>query len=139
MAKDGAVKVTGDKEAADALAQLEHGLEPALEQASATVAQTVKERAHANALGLGGVAGKAAPALSVEDGEEAAAVALDGDQYPFALGAEFGAIRYKQFDTWRGAEDGYFLYPAIRETEETNADAFEAAVDDLISSAGLDE
>jgi hypothetical protein len=34
-----------------------------------------------------------------------------------ALGAEFGALVYKQFPEWRGNKDdaGYFFWPAIRE------------------------
>jgi len=34
----------------------------------------------------------------------------------YSMGAEFGAYKYKQFQTWRGNKDeaGYFLWPAIR-------------------------
>jgi hypothetical protein len=36
---------------------------------------------------------------------------------PGAMGAEFGALVYQQFPTWRGNKDeaGYFFWPAIRE------------------------
>jgi hypothetical protein len=35
----------------------------------------------------------------------------------YSMGAEFGALQYKQFEMWRGNRDdaGYFLWPAIRE------------------------
>lgn len=35
----------------------------------------------------------------------------------YSMGAEFGALQYKQFEIWRGNKDdaGYFFWPAIRE------------------------
>lgn len=42
-------------------------------------------------------------------------VAYGGE--PGSMGAEFGAIIFKQFPEWRGNKDdaGYFFWPAIRE------------------------
>lgn len=36
---------------------------------------------------------------------------------PYDMGAEFGAIVYKQFASWHGNDDeaGYFFWPAVRE------------------------
>ena len=46
-----------------------------------------------------------------------AAVKIGGARFPFALGAEFGSKRFRQFEPWRGAgaTAGYFMWPAIRE------------------------
>jgi hypothetical protein len=130
-------RVRGDDEAARALGRIGDGLDEALVDASDKVAEVVEHAAAGKARGLGGVAAKSAPALGTQRGSDAAAVVLDGNAYPFAPGAEFGSIAYPQFDAWRGQEDGYFLYPAIRETEDQNVQTFVDAVDDLINRAGF--
>ena len=131
------IRVRGDEQAAKALDQLGDDLDNELLQASDAVAQNVEQVASGKARGLGGVAAKSAPALSTNRDADAASVVLDGDAYPFALGAEFGSIAYPQFETWRGSEGGYFLYPAIRETEDRNVQTFVDAVDELIHRAGF--
>lgn len=65
------------------------------------------------AVAQGGVAAKASKDLIVRQ----ATLTYGGNGYN--LGAEFGAYRYKQFQTWRGngGDAGYFLFPAIRQLE----------------------
>lgn len=130
-------RVRGDKETAKALDKLGDDLTTELLQASDAVAQHIEQVAAGKARGQGGVAAKSAPALDSRRDAEAASVVLDGDAYPFALGAEFGSIAYPQFESWRGSEGGYFLYPAIRETEDRNVQTFVDAVDELINRAGF--
>lgn len=131
------IRVRGGQEASRALGQISDDLDAKLQQASEQVADHVEHAAAAKARGLGGVAGKSAPALGTRRVDQAAAVVLDGDAYPFAAGAEFGSIAYPQFKAWRGSDDGYFLYPAIRETEERNVQTFVDAVDELIDRSGF--
>lgn len=131
------IRATGLDNLARDLHYVSDNLDDEIREADLTVAGTVERKAKSNALALGGVAGKSAPSVDVVEGPAAAAVALGGNAYPFALGAEFGALRYPQFDTWRGSEGGYFLYPAIRQTEEQNVDTYAQAVDDLLDRAGL--
>lgn len=130
-------RVRGDKETANALDKIGDDLDTELLKASTTVAQRVEHAAASKARGLGGVAAKSAPALSSEVDGDAAAVILDGDAYPFAPGAEFGSIAYPQFEAWRGAEGGYFLYPAIREGKAQDEQTFVDVVDELINRAGF--
>lgn len=42
---------------------------------------------------------------------------------PYDMGAEFGALQYKQFEAWRGHSDdaGYFLFPAVRKFQKEDS------------------
>lgn len=131
------IRAKGLDDARDALHDVADGIDRAIEEAGMAAARVIEQRARKNALGLGGVAAKSAPALSVEDSTAGAAVAIGGNAYPFALGAEFGSLRYQQFEPWRGEEGGYFLYPAVRQTEPQTDEAYEDAIGDLIKRAGL--
>ncbi len=135
--KDSAIRLRGDKETARAFGNLADDLDGQLEQAGRDVARQVEEKATSNAQGRGGVAGKSAPSLDTTDVTGGGGVGLGGSSYPFALGAEFGSMAYPQFKAWLGGEDGYFLYPAIRETEQQNVDTYLDALDDLVSRNGL--
>ena len=82
------------------------------------------------------MAAKTAPSIRSLAQQTRAQVSLGGGAYPFAMGAEFGSVRYRQFKPWRGsnADAGYFLYPTIRsmgqsgEIERLYMDAVEDAV-----------
>lgn len=75
---------------------------------------------------------KAAESLRASRSSSYVAVLLgDNSRYEFALGAEFGARRYRQFPPWRGNQwmswgggPGYFLHPAIREVGEDVLDKY---------------
>lgn len=89
-------------------------------QAHKRIADRVAGKAKATASGQGSVAAKAAPSIRGSGRMTSAAVLLGGAAYPFALGAEFGALQYPQFLPWKGnsEEAGYFLYPTIRAMED---------------------
>lgn len=91
----------------------------AMKRENVLVAQSVRTRAIAKADELGSVAAKAAPSIRVSQTVNYASVRLGGRDAPYALGAEFGSIRFKQFKPYRGngRDAGYFLYPTIREME----------------------
>ena len=87
-------------------------------------------------------AAKAAESLKGSAGAKEAVITLGGDAYPFALGAEFGALQYKQFPPWRGNQfepsadgTGYFLHPAIHADLNKIEDAYLDAIDDLTHQA----
>ena len=68
---------------------------------------------------------KAAGGLTAGKTVGGAVIHMGGAKYPFAGGAEFGAIKYPQFKPWRGNQytvtwtddqignAGYFVFPAI--------------------------
>lgn len=81
------------------------------------IARLVRDEATSAASGQGGVAGHVAPSIRASGTQRSASVTLGGDDYPMAMGAEFGSIRFHQFKAWRGNDTGagYFVYPTIRE------------------------
>lgn len=105
-----------------------------LREAGKEIASDVASSARGIAMGLGGVAAKTAPSIAASAGFTSAGVGFGGAAYPFAMGAEFGAVRYPQFRPWRGSgsDAGYFVYEAIRDhaddIEETYLDAADAII-----------
>lgn len=138
--KAGAVRVTGLRELNKALRDIGPEARQELKAASRKVAEFVTADAKAAAFSLGGVAAKSAPSLAPRAGVSGnAGVAFGGASYPFAGGAEFGSLRYKQFQPWRGngPSAGYFLYPSIRRDADRIVTEFTAALDDLVKKVGL--
>lgn len=138
--KTGTVGVEGLGELSRALKELGPEFPKEMRKVNKTTAEKVAQHARSNALALGGVAAKAAPSVKASAGVKSAGVALGGQRYPFAAGAEFGSVRFKQFPIWRGngSDAGYFLYPAIREdADQIHADYMQA-LDDLVRRVGLD-
>lgn len=137
--RSGTVAVDGLAELNRALRRMGPEFQSQLKETNLSVAEFVAQDAHSAALSLGGVAAKTAPSIEAKGYTTAAAVSFGGAGYPFAGGAEFGAIRYKQFKPWRGnsSDAGYFVYPAIRQDADRIEAEYRDAVDDLIRRVGL--
>lgn len=105
-----------------------------LKEAGKKVADTVADDARGIAYILGGVAAKTAPSIRAAAGFTSAGVSFGGAAYPFAGGAEFGSLRFKQFMPWRGNGDGagYFIYESIRDNSERIEQEYLAAADDIL-------
>lgn len=138
--KSGAIEVHGLAKLNRALREMDSDAPKALRETNKKMAEKVKTGAVGRAYGLGGVAAHVAPSLRATAGVKSAGVAGGGASYPMFGGAEFGSIRYKQFQPWRGSgsDAGYFLYPTIRDMALSITTEYEAALDDLIRKAGLD-
>ena len=110
------VQVLGLREFSAGLRRVDRDLSKQLRQVNKEAAEDVARYARAKASALGGVQNKAAGSLRPGGTQRGGYVKLGGNRFPFALGAEFGSIRFKQFPAWRGsgADAGYFLYPALR-------------------------
>lgn len=137
--KTGTIQVEGLAELSRALKKAEGAAPGALRETNKKVAETVADKARGRASGLGGVAAKVAPSMRAVAGAKSAGVAGGGASYPMFGGAEFGSIRYKQFQPWRGSgsDAGYFLYPTIRAEAPNIEDEYRTALDELIGKAGL--
>lgn len=127
------------------------------------IAQHITNRAKAKAMSLGGIQAKSAGALSARAEQRYASVRIDGSKrgrFPFALGAEFGALRKTKgaripvnshgprkiiggFKPWRGNQwtawgasgVGYFLHPTIRDNREFILNEYESMVARLARDA----
>jgi hypothetical protein len=80
---------------------------------------------------------KAAQSLKVGRQAARAVVSGGGARFPFFAGAEFGSIRYEQFDAFRGsdANAGYFLYPTIRDRTPEIVDMYSEAIGKITAKA----
>lgn len=108
-----------------------------LRKANIEAAEVVATDARRRAEARGGVSRKSAPSIRAQGEQRRSKITIGGNQFPFALGAEFGSIEYKQFDpfTGNGSDAGYFFYPAIRETREEFMDVYEDVLDRLARRA----
>ncbi len=138
-AKSQGVKVTGLTELNRALKALGPEVQKELKAANFEVGSMVAGDAQSIALGLGGVAAKVAPSIRATKTAAGAAVSFGGSAYPFAGGAEFGSLRFKQFKTWRGngSDAGYFVYPAIRQDADQIEATYLDRIDDIMRKNGL--
>lgn len=136
---DQGVQVHGLNELNRALRELGKEAQKELTQTNKKVAGFVADDARAAARSLGGVAAKVAPSIKAAGGTTWAGVGFGGAAYPFAGGAEFGSLRYKQFKPWRGngSDAGYFLYPAIRRDVDRIETEYNEAIDGLLKRNGL--
>lgn len=93
----------------------------------------------------------AARKTTVKTGNQAnrASLVIGSTQEPWALGAEFGAKRFKQFQPWTGNQwvdgrgeqwagpeknVGYFLHPAIRDTRDEFLAEYERQLDIIMDA-----
>lgn len=126
--------LTGD------LGKLATGLDRELRRVSADIARQIAGDARSKARSLGGVAGHSAPGVSGEETAAGGEVVLDGARYPTVLGAEFGGRgrpTTQQFQPHRGTENGYFLYPTLRASEDQTDEAYVEALDEAFKEAGF--
>lgn len=77
---------------------------------------------------------KASGSLSASRAAAVARVSLGGAAYPYALGAEFGSTKYRQFPPYLG-QTGYFLYPTIRAESDAIERVYWDAIDKITHAA----
>lgn len=135
------VEVVGLRDLQKALRQVDADFPKELRKANKAAAEDIVSAAKVMAFGVGGVAGKASGSLRAVAEQRSASVKLGGARYPYALGAEFGALRYHQFKPWRGNQwsdgdgPGYFLHPSIRARREQILEEYGKAIDRLTGKA----
>lgn len=138
--RTGDVKVVGLSDLNRRLKELGPAAQKELRETNKSVAEFVADDARAAALTIGGVAAKVAPSIKAKGTNLGGGVSIGGAAYPFAGGAEFGAIKYKQFHPWRGNKEtaGYFVYPSIRRDADRITTEYSKALDRLIERHDLD-
>lgn len=132
--RSGTVQVEGIAQLSRALKAIDPELQKGLRGTNKDVASFVADHARGKAQSLGSVAAKTAPSISAVAGVRSAGVGFGGSAYPFAGGAEFGSVRYTQFQPWRGngPEAGYFVYPTIRDDENEIVERYAEMIDGIL-------
>lgn len=130
-------RIEGLRETRSALRSLDRTLPRRLRPKFNEAAQLIVDRGRANASTP--QQRRAAESLRTKSTQSSIAVALGMQRYPFALGAEFGSIRYPQFPAWRGSDAGagYFMWPAIRSERPRVISLALEGVDQLTREVGL--
>lgn len=133
------INVEGVTELSKALRRIDPELQKELRKTNREVARGVVVEARVRAGSVGRQQAKAAKSLRAVAGNNYAGVSLGGPGYEFALGAEFGSYRFKQFPPWRGNDSaaGYFLYPTIRDRADEIVETYDDAIRAMIRKAGL--
>lgn len=131
------VQVAGLKEFVRELRKADRELPKAIRQANLDVAKEVAEGTRASFSSRGGVAPKVASSVRALAQQARAQVGIGGARYPYALGSEFGSVRYKQFPPWRGSGPGagYSLYPTIRSMRDEISQKYLDRIADATSGA----
>lgn len=106
-----AVRVEGLIDFQRELRQVEPALARGLRAANKAAAEVVATAARRRAFALGGVQAKTAPSVRAAGEQRAAKVAWGGARYPFAAGANFGALHDKVRNTERGIQLGWNQFP----------------------------
>ena len=86
------------------------------------VAEDVRDEARSRAAGRSSPrpGSRVVNTIRASSGSADARVSIGSPSVPWAMGHEFGSLRYRQFPSWRGsaADAGWFFWPAIREAKE---------------------
>lgn len=139
-----AVEVRGLRELSRDLKRIDKELPKEMRQASMGVARLVADEARANAGAGTKIQRKAASAIKARAGAARAAIAVTPTpSVPFALGAFYGAVKFKQFEPWVGTswragrpdEGPYAINPAIASLEGEIVRVYGEAVNDLTQRA----
>ena len=116
---------------------------PELKKINKDTAKEVVKVGKAKGKSMGSTFKKAAPSIRAGTSAVGAVVFLGGGRWPYAIGAELGSKqgpRKKQFEYWRGnpplnpfdGAAGYFLFPAIRESQQEIKTGWVKEMDDWI-------
>lgn len=128
------IKVEGLTDFRRELKALDASLPKEIQKANKRAAEIVADKARASFAARGGVAPKVAPSVKALASQRYAAVRIGGPQYPYAMGAEWGSNRFRQFDPSRGKQ-GYSLYPTIRKERDAIVDRMGDALEDIARRA----
>ena len=142
------IRVEGLTEFQRALREIDAALPRELRKANKAAAEVVADAARSRAESLGGVAEKAAPSIKAAAEQRYAKVSLGGAAFPFALGANFGALHdqvrttaqrvvrgWNQFPETGGKGHDRFLYWAVSHKRDEFMHEYERLLDELSAQA----
>lgn len=128
-----AIQVQGLRELQRELRALDRAWPRELRVASKEAADVVAEATRASFASRGGVAPKVAPSVKALAQQRSASVRIGGAKYPFAMGSNFGSLKFKQFSP--PTRPDYSLYASIDKKRDEVVEAFGDALDRLTRRA----
>lgn len=127
------IEVVGLRDFQRALRQAGNDFPKELRQANKDAADIVAEGTRRALLSRSGVAPKVAPSVRALAQQRNASVKIGGARYPYAMGANFGSVRYKQFP--KPTKPDYALYRTIEARRDEVVDAYGDAIERLARRA----
>lgn len=127
------VDVVGLRDFQRELRALDKAWGPELRKTNKAVAEQVAGAVRASFSSRGGVAPKVAASVRAMAQQRNASVRIGGARFPYAMGANFGSVRYTQFPA--PVDPDYSLFRTIRAERASTLDAYEKAVADLTKRA----
>lgn len=131
------IRVDGLKDLRAELKKLDATFPKELRLRTKKVADGVADATRASFASRGGVAPKVAASVKALAQQTGAQIKIGGARFPFALGSEFGSVRYKQFPTFKGSGPaaGYSLYETIRDRRQQIIEEYADMLEDLTAEA----
>lgn len=131
------VRVEGLRDFIRELRALDATLPKEVRSITKDLADDVADKSGQSFSGRSGVAPKVAASVKALAQQRGAQVKFGGPQWPYAMGAEFGSSRYKQFEPWRGsgAGAGYSVFPVVRKERERIVVFFNRGLKHLFAKA----
>lgn len=129
----GSLSIVGLRELQRELKALDADFPKELRVANKAAAEIVAEATRSSFSGRGGVAPKVAASVKALAQQRSASVKIGGAAYPFAMGSNFGSIRFKQFP--KPASPDHSLYRSIEAKRTEIVEEYGDMVDRLMSKA----
>lgn len=104
-----------------------------LRAANKDAAQIVSDATSASFSSRGGVAPKVAPSVRAVAQQRSASVKIGGAKYPYAMGANFGSVRFTQF--LPPIDPDYSLFASIQAKHREVVESYDEALKRLTKKA----
>lgn len=129
----GRIEVDGLRDLQRELRALDASWPKELRLANKEAAEVVADATRASFASRPGVAPKVAASVKALAQQRNASVRVGGKRWPYAMGATFGARRFKQFPPFK--QGGYSLFPQIKSERAKVVEVYGDAVDRLVRRA----
>jgi hypothetical protein len=126
MADASRVDIEGLRDLQRELRAIDPAFAKELRLANKEAAEVVAEATRASFSSRGGVAPKVASSVKVMAQQRSASVRIGGAKYPYAMGSNFGSLRYTQFPPL--AKPDYSLFTSIEAKRDEVVDKYEEAL-----------
>lgn len=127
------VEVVGLRDFQRELRGIDKDFAKELKQASKQAAEIVAGGTYSALISYGGSSAKAAPSVKAFGQQRAGLVKIGGSRYPFAMGANFGSNKYKQFR--KPTKPDYALYRTIAAKNDQIIEVYGDALDKVAKKA----